>query len=152
MTLIRCAECGHHHPDEMVENVLDDGREMMCVWCARGDYSDDPEGDYRRGELPSFRVLLASPPHREMLVSEVWWGDEMWAEVGQDGGELTVEFFPRQNGDRWILDLDQAVAALTEAGRRLKDYDPRQSAFFKDMPKEEFERLFGNPDVGDAKS
>ena len=44
---IRCAECGHDHEAKDVDDVLGDGREMMCRWCIRADYENDPlrEGD-----------------------------------------------------------------------------------------------------------
>jgi len=45
-SLVRCAECGHEHPAEEIVDVLDDGSELMCIWCVRSDYENDPLGNY----------------------------------------------------------------------------------------------------------
>lgn len=39
---IRCAECGHDHDAEDIDDVLGNGSEMMCRWCIRADYDNDP--------------------------------------------------------------------------------------------------------------
>ena len=43
---IQCAECRHDHEAKHVENLTehreDLPEEMMCVWCQRSDYANDP--------------------------------------------------------------------------------------------------------------
>jgi len=65
------------------------------------------------------RVTVASPPDREYLVSEVFFEGDQWAEVNQESGSLTVELYPRRDGQPWRLDFEEAVAALLEAKQRL---------------------------------
>ena len=51
--LTRCAECGHKHPAQLVDDLHGDGSEMMCVWCVRADYGNDPLGDPRKAPSDS---------------------------------------------------------------------------------------------------
>ena len=66
-----------------------------------------------------YRISLSSPPDREKLVTEIFFGDTQWAEINQESGEMEVEFYPRSDGKAWRIDYDDAVKALDEAKRRL---------------------------------
>lgn len=65
------------------------------------------------------RIGLASPPDREKLVAEIFFGDMQWAEINQERGDLEVEFYPRTDGKPWELKYDDAVKALNQAKQRL---------------------------------
>ena len=65
------------------------------------------------------RVNLISPPDREKLAAEIMCDDEQWAEVHQEKKELSLEVYPRQDGQPWRLSYDEALAALQAAKRRL---------------------------------
>jgi len=64
-------------------------------------------------------VDLCSPPDREKLVAQISYDREQWAEVHQENGSLTLELYPRQNGEPWEFSFDEAVAALRHAQKRL---------------------------------
>jgi hypothetical protein len=64
-------------------------------------------------------VNLVSPPDRERLVAEIMCDDEQWAEVHQETAELTLEVYPRRDGQPWRLSHQEAVAALQLAKSRL---------------------------------
>ena len=64
-------------------------------------------------------VNLASPPDREKLVAEIMCDGEQWAEVHQEKTELTLEVYPRQDGQPWMLSFEDMVAALQLAKSRL---------------------------------
>ena len=51
----------------------------------------------------SLRICISSPPDRERLVAEIFFGDEQWAELNQEGTELLFEFYSRQSGEPWSL-------------------------------------------------
>jgi hypothetical protein len=51
-------------------------------------------------------IEIASVPHREELVAELWCGAEQVAELSQDGGRLVLQVFPRRSGV-WEFDYDQ---------------------------------------------
>ena len=65
------------------------------------------------------RICISSPPDREKLVAEMFFGDEQWAELSQDGGILSVEFYPKRAGGFWRLELEDVLSVLREAKARL---------------------------------
>lgn len=65
------------------------------------------------------QICISSPPDRERLVAEIFFGETQWAEVNQEGEVLEVEFYPRPDGEPWRIDLQDALNALDEAKRRL---------------------------------
>lgn len=67
------------------------------------------------------RICISSPPDREILVAEIFFGDEQWAEVNQKGTELLAEFYARQSGEPWSLTFEEAIGALESARKRLTD-------------------------------
>ena len=69
--------------------------------------------------MPQFKILVASPPDREKLVAMIDYGNEQWVEINQERENLTVEFYPKQDGSPWTFDLEEAMAALTQARVRL---------------------------------
>lgn len=66
-----------------------------------------------------YRICISSPPDREKLVAEIFFGDAQWAEINQEREALEVEFYPRPDGEPWQLDYQDALSALDEAKRRL---------------------------------
>lgn len=66
-----------------------------------------------------YRLCISSPPDREQLVAEIFFGDEQWAELNQEGSELALEVYPRRDGKPWHLSFETVAAALAAAKRRL---------------------------------
>lgn len=66
-----------------------------------------------------FRICISSSPDRKKLVAEVFIGDSQWAEINQEARKCTLELYPRQDGQPWTFDLDEAMAALQAAKQRL---------------------------------
>lgn len=69
--------------------------------------------------MPEFKISVASPPDREKLVAMIDYGNEQWVELNQEREKLVVEFYPRVDGKPWTFDLEEAMAALTQARVRL---------------------------------
>jgi hypothetical protein len=65
------------------------------------------------------RIAIASPPDREKLVAEFFFGDTQWAEINQEREALAVEFYPRPDGEPWRIDYQDALKALDEGKRGL---------------------------------
>ncbi len=65
------------------------------------------------------RICISSPPDREKLVAEIFFGDMQWVEINQEREALEVEFYPRPDGEPWRIDYQDALKALDEAKRRL---------------------------------
>lgn len=66
------------------------------------------------------RICISSPPDREKLAAEIFFGDTQWAEINQEREALEVEFYARPDGEPWRIDYQDALSALDEAKRRLK--------------------------------
>jgi hypothetical protein len=66
-----------------------------------------------------YEIGIASPPDRETLVAEIFFGNVQWAEINQEHGFLEVEFYARPDGEPWRLDYQEVVAALDQAQKRL---------------------------------
>lgn len=64
-------------------------------------------------------ISIASPSDREKLVAEIFFDKEQFAELNQENGILTLEFYPRKDGEFWRLDFDQAINSLVEARQKL---------------------------------
>jgi len=67
----------------------------------------------------NFRISISSPPDRERLVAEVFADNAQWAELNQESANLTLELYPRQDGQPWVFDFEQALRVLQEAKERL---------------------------------
>ena len=65
------------------------------------------------------RICLSSPPDRDGLVAEIFFGNEQWAELNQESGILELEFYTKPNGEFWRVGLDEVLEALNEAKRQL---------------------------------
>jgi hypothetical protein len=65
------------------------------------------------------RMDIASPPDREKLVAELFYEDEQWAEIHQESEQLTLQLYPRRNGQPWEFSFDEAICMLQRARRRL---------------------------------
>jgi hypothetical protein len=73
-------------------------------------------------EHPQARVVISSPPDRERLVAEIFFGDAQWAEVlCEDGELLEVEHYPKPDGRPWRVPLALAQEALATAANRLRE-------------------------------
>jgi hypothetical protein len=66
------------------------------------------------------RVCISSPPDRQYLVAEIFFGNEQWAELNQEGDILQLEIYPRQNGQPWSLSFQTVLEALNEANEKLQ--------------------------------
>lgn len=66
-------------------------------------------------------VEVASTPDRDGLVAEIWWDNQMIAEVRKSGdGDLYVDLYPSPSRVPWSFRLDDFMRAMKEAERRLR--------------------------------
>jgi len=68
--------------------------------------------------MTEFTIEVASVPHRDELVAELWLGTEQVAELSQDGGALTLQMYPPPSG-RWEFEFESFLAAVTAMRTRL---------------------------------
>ena len=62
---------------------------------------------------------VTSPPDRERLVVQFMIGQEQFAELNQENDELELEFYPRRDGQPWIIQYSKFVEALNKARNKL---------------------------------
>lgn len=66
-----------------------------------------------------FRICISSPPDRQRLVAEIFFGSEQLAELNSESDILRLEIYPRQNGQPWQLMFQDVVDSLKQAKNRL---------------------------------
>jgi N-acetyl-beta-hexosaminidase len=69
--------------------------------------------------MKQFLIEIASLPDREHVVAEIWFDNQMIAEVSQDTGELVVEFYSNEN---LSFDYDRFCEVLEEAKIKLLEF------------------------------
>ena len=72
--------------------------------------------------MSEHRVSIASPPDRDKLVAMIDVGNVQWAEINQESGNFQIELYPRQDGNPWVFDLSDAIAAIEAARIRLEAF------------------------------
>jgi FPC/CPF motif-containing protein YcgG len=65
------------------------------------------------------RITVASSPHRDEVVAELWDGLNMWAELSHDDGDWCLTTFPHPQSVTWELPYEEVLSALEEARKRL---------------------------------
>jgi len=67
-----------------------------------------------------FVIKIASLPHREELVAEIYYDHKQWVEISREHEEeLVIQFYSPSNKKYWEFPCDEALAALEEAKRKL---------------------------------
>ena len=67
-----------------------------------------------------FRIQLATDLiERDAVVAEIWFGDQLWAEVWYSGETLRASFYQPANGKYFEMDYEVAQRALSMAADRL---------------------------------
>ena len=66
-----------------------------------------------------FEILITSPPDRELVVAEIYYNNEQWAEISQDTGNPIVQFYSPDHRKYWEFSYDEAIAVLEKAKQRL---------------------------------
>lgn len=67
-----------------------------------------------------FELLSVSSPHRESLVVELWWRQELAVEVWDEQGEMRCALFQRRNGNPHEFPLGKLLEALNRAWSLLR--------------------------------
>lgn len=62
-----------------------------------------------------FEILIADDSEREELYAELWFDNEMWAEITQEHNQVRLNLYPRQNGEPWSLPFEAAQQQIRRA-------------------------------------
>lgn len=81
-----------------------------------------PREQFPAKAMTKFRVIIASMPHRENLVVEIFYEDIQWVEINQElSDEMIIQFYPHPRQNHWEFPLEEALTALSEAKQSLLD-------------------------------
>jgi hypothetical protein len=69
--------------------------------------------------MEKFRITLASLPDREHLVAEILYEGLQWAEISQESGELSIQFYSHPRQKCWEFPFDEALEVLEQAKKKL---------------------------------
>ena len=68
----------------------------------------------------SFVIELASSPDRDGVVAEIWWNDQMIAEVRRSvGGSRYIDLYPSPSRTPWSFEVEEFVNTVKAAEQRL---------------------------------
>lgn len=70
--------------------------------------------------MKEFEVLMVSPPDKENFVAEIWFDNELVAEINKERVVLEVELFPRANGSSFKFGLTDLLEKLNLAKSKLE--------------------------------
>jgi hypothetical protein len=65
------------------------------------------------------KVLITSPPDRDTVVAEVYFGDAQFAELRVEGSSIVCEVYASRSGRPWRVGLRELREALSQAEKRL---------------------------------
>jgi hypothetical protein len=69
--------------------------------------------------LGQFEILIASLPHRERLVAEIYYDNMYWAQISQEEEVLIVQFYSHPTKKYWEFPFEEAVKILEQAKNEL---------------------------------
>ena len=87
-----------------------------------------------------FRIVVCSMPHREELISEIYYKNEHWVEISAEQPyKYVVQFFNKDSERYWEFSCAEAMDVLEEAKNRLAKLQrtPKEQAEYDAMKKEQ---------------
>lgn len=69
--------------------------------------------------MDKFEILIASLPHRERLVAEIYYDNMYWVQISQEGEELVVQFCSHPTEKYWMFPFEEALKILEQAKNKL---------------------------------
>jgi hypothetical protein len=58
--------------------------------------------------MTTLSLQFATAPDREKEVAEIWFGDELVAELNQESGTLALEIYPKRDQQPWKLGVNKS--------------------------------------------
>lgn len=69
-------------------------------------------------------IIIASAPDRERVFAELYYNDEGWGIVSQEGGPLMLEIYSNPNLVPMKFELEDLIKILQEAKHKLRGAMP----------------------------
>ena len=71
--------------------------------------------------MNKFDITMASLPHRENLVAEIFYENVQWVEISNDTEDIIIQFYSHPRKGYWEFPLDEALNILERAKKRFLD-------------------------------
>jgi hypothetical protein len=69
--------------------------------------------------MNKFEIVIASLPHREHLVAEIYYNKMYWVQISHENEEPVIQFYPHPSEKYWEFSFDEALKILEEAKNEL---------------------------------
>ena len=69
--------------------------------------------------MSKFEILIASLPHRERLVAEIYYDNMYWVQISQEEEDLVIQFCSHPSEKYWTFSYDEALHMLEQAKNKL---------------------------------
>ena len=69
--------------------------------------------------MNKFEIMIASLPHRERPVVEIYYDNMYWVQISQEKEELVIQFYSHPNEKYWEFSYEEALQVLEKAKNKL---------------------------------
>lgn len=59
--------------------------------------------------------MIATLPHRERPVAEIYYNNMYWVQISQETDELVIQFYSHPTEKSWEFQFDEALEAIEKA-------------------------------------
>lgn len=67
----------------------------------------------------NFSIKIASDTDKEKVFAEIYYQNNQWAEISQEGESPIITLFSPIYGEHWEFPLQDAIEAINQAKKRL---------------------------------
>jgi len=72
-----------------------------------------------KGYMNKFEIMIATLPHRERPVAEIYYKKMYWVQISQETDVFIIHFYSHPSEKSWDLSLDEALEAIDKAKEKL---------------------------------
>jgi len=69
--------------------------------------------------MNKFEIMIATLPHRERPVAEIYYNNMYWVQISQETDDLVIHFYSHPTEKCWEFEFDEALKAIDKAKRKL---------------------------------
>lgn len=84
----------------------------------------------KKEQTSKFSIKIASDTERENIFAEIYYNEEEWAEISQEGEKPLIAFFPPLQGKYWEFPLQNLPLASQRSFPKVSMNQEMESCFF----------------------
>ena len=73
----------------------------------------------KTGLMNKFEIMIATLPHREHPVAEIYYNNMYWVQISQEEDEPVIQFYSHPTEKCWEFRLEEGLEAIEKAKRKL---------------------------------